>query len=97
MQTIQAKITVELEITVESAADQFGFDVKEIAAVTGYDGANKAWTMTPAFAPDDLVKLVEQHFARDAQSAIDEEAAEARAAYLDGLADVAHERRMEAF
>ena len=97
MQAIQAKITVELEITVEAGVDQFGFDVKEIAAVTGYDGANKAWTMSPAFAPDELVKLIEQHFSRDAQAAIDEEAAEARAAYLDGMADVAHERRMEAF
>lgn len=97
MQTIQAKITVELEITVEAAADQFGFDVVSIAAVTGYDGKTKTWSMSPAFTPDELVKLVEQHFARDAQSAIDEEAAEARAAYVDGFSDRDHERRQEAF
>lgn len=97
MQSVTATITIELEITVEAEPDQYGFDVVSINAVEGYDRETKTHRMTGAFKPDQLVELVEKHFASDALNAIDEEAGEARAAYLDGLADLAHERRMEEF
>lgn len=97
MQTATATITIELEVTVEAGADQHGFDVVSISAVTGYDSQRKTWATSPAFKPDQLVELVERHFGAEAQNAIDEQAGEDRAAYLDGMADLAHERRMEAF
>lgn len=97
MPVVSATITIELEITVEAAADQYGFDVTSINAVSGYDRDTKSHRMTGAFRPDQLAELVERHFAADAMTAIDEQAGEDRAAYLDGMADLAHERRMEAF
>jgi len=91
MHTVTAKITFEIEVTVEAGVDQFGFDVVSIAAVSGYNRDTKTWTMTPAFKPEELAKLVEDHFAREAQGAIDEEAAEEHAAYVEGRADAAYE------
>lgn len=95
--TVSAKFIIEVEVTVEAGVDQFGFDVVSINAVCGYDRETKTHRMTGPFRPDQLAELVAKHFASDAMSAIDEEAAEERAAHLEGMADVAHERRMEAF
>jgi len=97
MHAVTATITFEIEVTVQAEADQAGFDVVSINAVTGYDSQRKTWATSPAFKPDQLVELVERHFGAEAQNAIDEQAGEDRAAYLDGMADLARERRMEAF
>lgn len=97
MQIATATIIIELEVTVEAGVDQHGFDVVSINAFNGYDSAAKTDRMTGAFKPDQLAELVQQHFAADAQTAIDDEIAEDRAGYLDAMADLAHERRMEAF
>ena len=97
MHTVTATITFEIEVTVEADIDQHGFDVVSIRAVTGYVPTLKAWSMSEAFRPDQLVELVERHFGAEAQNAIDEQGGEDRAAYLDGIADRDHERRQEAF
>jgi len=97
MASVSATITFEIEVTVQAEADQAGFDVVSINAVSGYDRQTRTHIMTGAFRPDQLAELVEKHFAKEAIEAIDEQAGEDRAAYLDGMADLAHERRMEAF
>jgi glucuronate isomerase len=97
MNAVSATITFEIEVTVQAEADQAGFDVVSINAVSGYDRQTRTHIMTGAFRPDQLAELVEKHFAKEAIEAIDEQAGEDRAAYLDGMADLAHERRMEAF
>lgn len=97
MASVSASITFEIEVTVTADADQAGFDVVSINAVSGYDRQTRTHIMTGAFRPDQLTELVEKHFAKEAIEAIDEQAGEDRAAYLDGMADLAHERRMEAF
>ena len=97
MASVSASITFEIEVTVKAEADQAGFDVVSINAVSGYDRQTRTHIMTGAFRPDQLAELVEKHFAKEAIEAIDEQAGEDRAAYLDGMADLAHERRMEAF
>jgi hypothetical protein len=97
MASVSATITFEIEVTVQAEADQAGFDVVSINAVSGYDRQTRTHIMTGAFCPDQLAELVEKHFAKEAIEAIDEQAGEDRAAYLDGMADLAHERRMEAF
>ena len=97
MNAVSATITFEIEVTIEAEADQAGFDVVSINAVSGYDRQTRTHIMTGAFRPDQLAELVEKHFAKEASEAIDEQAGEDRAAYLDGMADLAHERRMEAF
>ena len=97
MNAVSATITFEIEVTIEAEADQAGFDVVSINAVSGYDRQTRTHIMTGAFRPDQLAELVEKHFAKEAIEAIDEQAGEDRAAYLDGMADLAHERRMEVF
>ena len=97
MASVSATITFEIEVTIEAEADQAGFDVVSINAVSGYDRQTRTHITTGAFRPDQLAEMVEKHFAKEAIEAIDEQAGEDRAAYLDGVADLAHERRMEAF
>ena len=97
MNAVSTTITFEIEVTVQAEADQAGFDVVSISAVTGYDSLRKTWATSPAFKPDQLVELVERHFGAEAQNAIDEQAGEDRAAYLDGMADVVYERSMGVF
>lgn len=95
--THTATINIELEITVEAGVDQSGFDVVSVRAVTGYDGARRTWLMSDHFRVENLEGLIQRHFADEAMTAIDEQVGEDRAAYLDGIADRDHERRMEAF
>lgn len=97
MPTATATITFEIEVTVQAEADQSGFDVVSINAVSGYDRQARTHIMTGAFRPDQLAELVERHFAAEALEAIDEQAGEDRAAYLDGMADIAYDRSMGAF
>ena len=97
MASVSASITFEIEVTVQAEADQAGFDVVSINAVSGYDRQTRTHIMTGAFRPDQLAELVERHFTAEALEAIAEQAGEDRAAYLDGMADIAYERSMGAF
>ena len=92
-----ATITIELEITVEADPDDCGFAVVSVQAVTGYDAATQVWRMSPTFDPAKLADLVEAHFYNDALSAINEQAAEDHADYIDGRGDYEYERSREAF
>ena len=90
---VTATITFELEVTVEATRDQWGFDIVDVRAVTGYDGAKRVHTMTPSSLPTDLAELISHQFVPDAESAIS--AAFADENRSDDLVDLAYERSRE--
>ena len=94
-QMTSAKITIEIEITVSGEADSASFEVKEIAAVTGYNSVYKIWSMSEGFVPDKLFDLIQTHFSTDALIAIEEQAGEDYADYMEGRADAAYERAQQ--